>query len=430
LNFFIIKIEKYIDLKKKFFTSEKQLKQFSNILFLISESQKIYGGFQVVRVKKENNIYRLYHENRLKLRRGVPLKSIKNILHLKLSSQKVTKIEKKTFVKILQMLNKINFPQLASDILYIDMNNNNLNIRYLKNYTEIQIVRESISVDKKILDNDTERFVNIIKNKSDIALIKNMGFKLFKLFSKSNIFSKNILYNRYIIITSNSSMVTKIPFELIYDGANFFIEKISLGRGIYLDSLPYEAFNLNQKSNITILLPKYKNIHFTAKKISALFANKNLNYTIYNKKLKTQEFVHICENSKILYFGGHSIFDKTRKDYGLKLSDSDIFYLQDFQLCSSLPEFIIFHACFENKFFQYIEKKLHLLFKNGTKNILMPFMEIPIESDSFIQFFMKKLLAGHPIGDAFEYSAINGIKTNQHDWKFFRLYGDPKLKYF
>jgi len=126
-----------------------------------------------------------------------------------------------------------------------------------------------------------------------------------------------------------------------------------------------------------------------------------------------------------VHFNGHAVYNKRKKEYGLKLNDKEIFYFSSFQQCLCVPELIIFNSCFEYRFINNLEKNLKLLFQKGCQNIILPYLSIWQKQTIFFPQFYKYLKDGLPVGKAYKW-LINSFNKKRWDYPaFFRLYGNP-----
>ncbi len=433
MGIFLVKLNNLAEIRKNNFVSDILVPQSSILFFFIEESEKIYGIYEVEKINQSKNKWQIFFSRKFKFRRGIEYKLLKQY-NIKFSLKKsIYKINKKKFRILYQILNEINFPQLASDIVLFELKEDNCYIKYFQSYPEVKVLSESIKLDKKyIIDLSHQIEVEIKSAKESENFILNLqkfGFKLFTIFKKSKIFS-SIKSGRDLCVLLENEM-SILPIEVIFDGYRFFSEKYNISHSFFISSESFDPFPMSDFHNdVSIVVPRYKDTKFDFKKIYKLFISKSSKIVVYNKKLKNKEFTKICENSRILYFAGHTVFNRQKREFGLKIGDDKLFYLSDFQYCVRLPFLIMFHSCFENKFFHYTERALSKLFIYGVKNIVIPIMEVPMKSEGFIENFVKNLTEGNKIGESFRLVINNAIKKGWNDWIYFRLYGDPKMKYF
>lgn len=426
MNTFLVKLDKFEDIKKKSFYSCIPLMENSEILFFVQDNNKIYGVYKVDKINffKFKEVWKIFYSPRIKYRRGASVELLKQFNIRVVLKGDIYKIQRKKFNKICEVLREVNFPQLASDLLWIEFNEHRCIIKYFQSYPELKIYCDHIDIHRDLLleyARQCETEIKTVKEK--------YGYKLFSFFNKSQIFSIIKPGRDLCIIFTEYGHL--IPVEVMFDGKKFLITKYNIARMLLTPTEPEKMLDMFEFiNNVAVIAPIYKDSSFSFEKIYKLFASKIKRVIVFNKKLGKREFARICETTKVLYFAGHTVFNKQKKDFALKLSDNVFFYLKDFQQCVRLPELIIFHTCFENRYFKFAEENLKYFFTAGTKNVLIPFMEIPAESERIILYFVKYILTGNKIGEAFRLSVINSIENNKDDWIYFRLYGDPKSKIF
>jgi len=420
---FIVKCDNIENLKLKYIIANKIIPVNSFILFLLKTDAKIYGLYKIVKFKKIENNYKLYFESVKIFRRGIELLKLKQFFNIKIPSEKsILRLNQKYYETIITQLEKINYPQLASDIVSIKINKNLL-INYIKTYPEINIIQIERKLNLKMIN----QFLNISRDELKEDL-KKYGLKIYEALFL-NEFLKNISNDRDIAFLLDEK-ISFLPLEISFDGYNFLIEKYNISRVFKIENYSsiYTNFS-NYENTISLVVPKYYNENFEYKKIFKIFSEKFKNLTVYSIKLSEREFVKILENSKILYFAGHSVFNKRKNNYALKFGENKLFFLDDFLNAVKLPELIIFHSCFDNRYLKFAEKSIKNFFVKGTKNIILPAYEILKDNSIFITEFVKNLL-NNKIGEAFRISVLNSMKINNYEWIYFRLFGDPKIKYF
>lgn len=419
---FIIEIENYNKIKNQKFYSPQNLSLNTIILFKSNLENKIYGIYKIIQKENKGNNFEYKFTEIKKFRRGIEINKLK-LNNINIGNKKIIKITSEKYNKILNLLNEINFPQLASDLLIVSYTDKKLKFNFISSYPELNLISSEKSIDLKFLWNTFSNLSNI-ELKNDI---KKYGLRIYNLINEN--FLNNLKTGRDIAIYLDKK-ISFLPFEIAFDSKNFLIEKYNIARIFYKNSFQTYPPILNYENEVAIIAPKYNNQSFEYSKISKILNSKSNSVAIFNKKLSKKEFIKILENSKILYFAGHSNFNKKDFNYYLKLSNTDSLSLEELKNSIQLPEFIIFHSCFENKYFNCAENQIKDFFKKGTKNILIPFTEIPQDNLYFISNFLKNLTCSNKIGESFRFAVIESILNNNYDWIYFRLYGDPKLKYF
>lgn len=392
---------------------------------------KLSGIYKIKRTVQYKKKYRYYFYKINDYRRGLDKNDlIFNNIRFKFNTSSILKINKSKFDQIIHLLDKKNFQQTSSDYLFFNVKKGHIEIDYIQNHPApfnikkiIQYNNKSIQIFNTFSEQLIKRIINFhnVKNElKEIQLrIKNLFFK------KLNIL--DLFQERFISIKVDQPL-SQIPYEILLldNKNNFFISRL-----IEIDDLVKKS-KYQYETSIKYIHPIYKKCSLNRKNEINAIKNKlkNINYAIYEKQFRMTEFIKLIENSYIIHFSGHSVYNAKRKEYGLKINDHDIFYLSDFNQCINLPHLIVFHSCFEYKHLERLYTGLKNLFQSGVKNVLLPISEIWEEETPFFPDFYLHLNNGMEIGKAFKLIIKNILNHKEYYPLLFRLYGNPMEKYF
>ena len=170
-------------------------------------------------------------------------------------------------------------------------------------------------------------------------------------------------------------------------------------------------------------MDNYKEFNFLKKELS------QVNVQSYHFPLQKIDFIKLVENSYIIYFSGHSVFNKSKKEFALKINDKDLFYFSDFIQCLNIPKLIILNSCFDYNYIELADKSFAQLLEFGCKNIIIPIAHILQKQNPIFHQYIKLLLDGYKIAEIHDYIQYD-MKNINNLPLFFRLYGNSMEKYF
>ncbi len=404
----------------------------SNDLFLIyyNNISKLFGLYKIKKANK-NKQYSCSFDKIKNYRRGLDLNDLYyNNIRFNFKKSSCIKISKSRFNKIIDRLELKNFPQGVTDYLFLRLKDNNIEINYIQNHPDIIHIKKRLNFNNRnfktlnlLIDGLINKIINFYNINNELNELKNRientFFKDFKIFDK--------ITERFISIKTDAEL-SRIPFEiyLLNKKNNFYTSRI----------VDIERINIGNKlkfpSGVKFVYPEYKKhaLPCSNEKNTICRKLKNYNYEIYCKSFKPAEFIKLLEDSYIMHFSGHSVYNNKQKEYGLRINDNDIFYFSDFKQCLNLPDMITFNSCFEFKHIEHLSPSLKILFQLGCKNIILPFTEIWGEQPVFFPHIYKHISDGLEIGKAFKY-VMDSFKGRLKFYPLlFRLYGNPMEKYF
>lgn len=427
MSYYVIKQE-----YKQDFINSNILHFKSDDLFLIywNNISRLAGLYNLKKIFKHKKKDHYTFIPLVKYRRRLDKNDLQyNNIKFKFNQSAYIKISNNKFNKIIELLEQKNFQQTITDYLFFNTKDNIIEIDYIQNHPTPLNIKKIIKYNDKTfktLHKFLEQLLQKIINHHNIHEFQELQLRIHNTFF-SNFTILNRLSNRFISIKTDKKL-SKIPFEviLLFKNNNFYTSRIIEINDIKLKN----KFNFN--TNIKFIYPKYKRTPLDREdEIKSINKKlKNRNYEIYKKSFKFTEFIKLLENSYIVHFSGHSVYNKKRKEYGLKINDTDIFYFSDFSQCLNVPDMITFNSCFDFKYLDHIHNGLKTIFQSGCKNILLPFTEIWEKQPLFFCDFYNYLSSGMEISKAYKL-IINSFNDELKFYPMlFRLYGNPMEKYF
>jgi len=290
--------------------------------------------------------------------------------------------------------------------------------------------------------------------------ISNMGTDLHIQFfgqgDKKNQLEKKLSDNQidHIVIESPPPLDV-IPWELFYDGEDFYCLKYSLGRRISSDPIINESQNEKIKAlligdpsgTLTGTDPEINEIEKILKK----FAQVDCFIGIRNAREFKTEFLKYLRtgNYDIIHFAGHADCEHNRSflrfSEEIKVGAEQIARFMSY--CRVKPKVVFFNACssaayntveneddykFDKKFAVMATNFVHLLAGEAKVPAFIGSI-VPIHDEPaayFAKVFYNYLRAGCSVGDAIRIARIESYLKNPYDftWASFILYGDPDTK--
>lgn len=360
-------------------------------------------------------------------RRALPLSSLEaEGIRFRFRRSSCLKITRERFLKIVRLLKAANFPQMSSDLLLMEKNGSSIQATVFVTYPETRVLRQTISINSaeyrsllKLVRETVRRFQKC----PSPAVRQEISFRISRFFwEKADPFQQ--LSGRFVAFLSRP-FTAALPLEwpLLTGSRRIFLSRVLARQGTKDDPGPPPG------RTVSILFPRYEKFTLArAGETRRIRAELSGSSDILEKKISRSEFTGLLEKSYVLYFSGHSLYNRVRKEYGLRLNDRDIFYFSEFRRCLRLPALIFFNSCFDDRRLGILENSLAPLFGAGTQNIVIPFMPLGQEQPCLFVPYLKGLKAGLCIAEA--HDRVSRIKELQPLPLFFRLYGSPMQKYF
>ncbi len=244
-----------------------------------------------------------------------------------------------------------------------------------------------------------------------------------------------------------------IPWELIFDGANFLCLKFSLGRLVRSkgEATTLQYRNLTDSLRMLILAnpnADLKSAYAEGLNIKNQFSHKNRKVNVDFKSTnidKNYVKKNICDYD-IVHFAGHCEFDKKEENNsGWVLSDG-IFRIEDIlkmgQSCS-LPALVFSNACHSAQVkpalidsgYQKSNYGMASAFLfAGVRHYIGSIRKIEDNASLvFAREFYAKLISGLSVGESLRLSKLKLIKEHGLaglHWVNYLLYGDPSFVFF
>lgn len=282
--------------------------------------------------------------------------------------------------------------------------------------------------------------------------LKEVGNKLYNLLvpDKTKDKIKNTSFGTMALNIDET--LINIPWELLYDGNEFFCNKFNMGRVISTrQSFQTKYRKLETPLRILILaepsekLPEVKKeaddirdaISTCHNGLASVFSKeKDASIEFLKKSLPSYDMFH---------FAGHLIHKKDNiKDSGLTLVDGlfkaeHIFEIRDRRL---LPAFVFLNTCHSGQTEDWaVDEGLgsasslaEAFLLSGVRHYLGTFWKVTDEgARNFATGFYKELVGGLSVGEALRKARLDFIRKYGEDnvlWASYILYGDPAFRYF
>lgn len=264
--------------------------------------------------------------------------------------------------------------------------------------------------------------------------------------------------SRNLYLTIDDSLLN-IPWELVYDGEEFFCLRFNMGRKVYTShpSISYKIPDLRRIRMLILAdprndLPKsYKEGVLLQKKLEnwgELFDVNLLTTSINLKEISREIFEY-----HILHYAGHAVYNKDNPDMsGWVLEDGLLTAQRIIQLAGSkkpLPVLVFSNACQsghtsewsetdqEDWSHYYAHDLVNAFLRSGVQHYIGTFQDIrDLSSLSLGLNFYTFMAQSFSIGEALRKARIqltNGCEKygkNNLIWAYYMLYGDPTTCYF
>ncbi len=263
----------------------------------------------------------------------------------------------------------------------------------------------------------------------------------FRQFFPEQIIEKFQLSEGGYLFLHIDSVLSFIPWDLLYDGNSFLGDKFRIG--ININSVWKEKNKIDKsKLKILIIVNPGEDLLEAAEEGELLF--EALNTEISSDLLQIQmysgdrinkfKFLSEIQNYDILHFAGHVIYDENNNKGGILLANNEILYEHEIEKLPNSPYFIFLNACKSAMNITNIGLANSFL-KAGVSNYIGTNWIIP-DSKNIVEFainFYHHLFDEKTIGDAL-FEARKFARENhpfhQLIWASYSLFGNPTTKLF
>lgn len=288
------------------------------------------------------------------------------------------------------------------------------------------------------LPKSNERFI-AQQNKIDLSAI---GFFIYENLLPKKISS--LLKNSdkgYFSLKIDDSLVD-IPWELMYDGKDFFCMKYAIGRRINFEKQRKDHLKSN-KSNIEVrfLLIEDPTNSLPASRNEINYLNGRL-LTLPGVKLqrrgmemRKKDFLNTLSvgNFDILHFSGHGFFDSDRPNnsYLLFYDDENPCYAHEIaeNLEDKAPALIFSNACTSAQAIVGQQGLVHAFLSSGTSAYIGSIWPVDDQLAGMIgSEFYRYIIYGKTVGEALRLARLNSYKKfgwTSISWAAYILYGEP-----
>lgn len=233
-----------------------------------------------------------------------------------------------------------------------------------------------------------------------------------------------------------------IPWELIYDGQNFWGSKFNLAR---IPKIPrHDAYNMNDRpvvrnskqnvSKVVNVIGGKLGSDVIVERIRKLFFQIEPRVVSTKERTTLAEVLQAMEDADLVHFTCHG---HTHPSPSLQLGDdarSPVHTLNVFSLnrLRNISHSIIFaNACSSVGVGSLLEEIRNFgweFYKKGSDAYIGTLGPVPIKyATEFAEIFYQKLLAGVTVGDALLYAKQMAQRKNPY-WLLYCLYGNPQAR--
>ncbi|MGA1841520.1 MAG: CHAT domain-containing protein [bacterium] len=264
--------------------------------------------------------------------------------------------------------------------------------------------------------------------------------------------------SKNLYLTINDSLL-HIPWELAYDGEEFFCLRFNMGRRVYT-SHPTVSHKISDRKRIRMLiladpkndLPKsYQEgvlLHKKLENWGDLLDVNIVSTSIDSKMVSRQIFEY-----DIIHYAGHAVYNQENPDMsGWVLEDGILTAQRIMQMAGCkkpLPSLIFSNACQSGQTSEwsatdhkdwghyYAYDLVNAFLRSGVQHYIGTFRDVRDMSGLSLGLYFYELMAqSHSIGEALRNARIrfiNGCEEhgkNNLFWAYYMLYGDPTTCYF
>jgi len=290
------------------------------------------------------------------------------------------------------------------------------------------------------------------KISSDLLVkLKDYGKLMFDELIPSAIKEKLIKTNKKNLMISIDDKLVYIPWELLFDGKEFFCQRFSIGRSVSTQQ---------QVSAVARALGRPLKMQLLADPVGDLNASYNEGVAIKNELGMLEDWINVSfkstdirtdyvkakiRNFDIVHYAGHAEHDAQNPERsGWLLRDGKLNAEAVMNLTGAMPmpSLVFSNACqtaqtgewklgedYEDRIFGLANAFL----LTGVQHYIGTFWEIPDEAGSyFATHFYKNIANGMTIGEALRMARMELINKYGEDtivWASYMLYGDPTTTY-
>lgn len=357
------------------------------------------------------------------------------------------------------MLTNHNLGKKACAILTISQDNNGY-IFTLEGLTDSPILARGI--------NNLDEYTSLLQRWADVKLddtdLKELNFPK----DLGNIYTQNIkilfesggsfIYTRLFpesisSVLKNSDVqylclniddtLAGIPWELMYDGKEFFCMKYSIGRVITHEMQISRQKRTDNNLKFLLITDPTGSLSASKKEVSYLSGRlmglPKIKLQRKGFQLHKKEFLKILSagGCDILHFSGHGEFNGEHPDksylqfydienpcYAHEISDS---------LSDNPPKLVFNNACNSAQSIVGMQGIVSAFISRGTSSYIGTILPVCDDVAGMMaeEFYRYIVIGKKSIGDALRLARINTYKKfgwNIHDWTYFVLYGNPAIK--
>lgn len=254
----------------------------------------------------------------------------------------------------------------------------------------------------------------------------------------------NILLNNevhYLSLKIGNSL-NDIPWELMFDGDNFFIMKYAIGR-IVNSKTQIDVLHVpdNSKSFLLVQDPThsleggYNEINILIGRLQQ-FPGVKISHS--GAEMSKMDFINTLRNQNfnVLHFTGHGSFDIIEPSHSSLLFNDGPCYAYEIaeSLGGNAPALIFCNACTSAQTSSGQEGLVNAFLSNGTSAYIGTIWSVEDELAKEISSdFYRYIIHGKAIGEALRLARLDSFEKNHWrsiSWAAYILYGNPTIRIF
>ncbi|MBI5196386.1 MAG: CHAT domain-containing protein [Nitrospirae bacterium] len=284
-----------------------------------------------------------------------------------------------------------------------------------------------------------------------LVKLKEYGRLLFDELIPAEIKDKLVKTNEKNLMVSIDDKLVHIPWELLYDGMDFFCQRFSLGRSVSTrQTVSVVRRAISRPLKMQILADPRGNLKASYEegvgiKDEVGKLEEWLDVFLKTTDIKTDYVKAKIRNFDIVHYAGHAEHSAARpEESGWLLKDGKLSAEQILNMTGvmPMPSLVFSNACqtgqteewkLREDYVNRIFGLANAFLLSGVQHYIGTFWEIPDEAGlHFAKCFYENLVKGVTIGEALRLSRYALIRKYGEDtivWASYMLYGDPTTKY-
>jgi outer membrane protein assembly factor BamB len=288
--------------------------------------------------------------------------------------------------------------------------------------------------------------------KGGLEHFQKLGLSLYELLFTQHIKDKlQQAKDQHLILRIDESLVN-VPWELLYDGEEFFSLNLSLGRKVYtrLEGIEHHRSEITFPLKVLVVANPRDDLNSAHQEgVSVMEMLKQLGDRVavdFKSTSVTPQMLKLCiRDYDIVHYAGHAEYNQTTPLQSGWLMKGGIFSAEDIMAMSNvnkpMPALIFSNACQSGKSVWKIDESsnqqifglANAFLLSGVTHYIGTCRDIlDKHSGHFALTFYQNLLNGDSIGKAMQKARLemlNKFGKSSVLWASYLLYGDPSTKY-